>query len=71
VEAQWHGDLDTRGSFCITVPLKQILEIVKKLDISNLAWEGRAKSDSNATRNLVVREADGSLRSRKPHIPPR
>ena len=67
VEAQLHGDLDTHGTFCITVPLNQILEMNSTLSRCNLEWEGRAKSNPNASRNLVVREAGGSLHGPKTH----
>lgn len=55
VEAQWHGDLDAYGSFCITVPLAQTSAIIAKLEISNCEWKRRAASDSQAQRNLNVR----------------
>ena len=63
VDVQWHSDLDTHGSFCITVPLDQIIAIVTKLVACNRDWERRVKVDPEALRNLEVREAGGSLHS--------
>jgi len=54
VEAQWHGDLDTYGSFCITVPLNQITDITTTLINKNHEWDFRAKSDPWALRGLDV-----------------
>jgi len=54
VEAQWYGDLDTYGSFCITIPLQQVLDIVTKLLESNADWSHRAALDPLASRNLDV-----------------
>ncbi|KAF9647201.1 hypothetical protein BDM02DRAFT_2747636 [Thelephora ganbajun] len=56
IEAQWHGDLDTYGSFCITVPLMQICAIVTKLNASNRDWERRAALNPQASRNLNITE---------------
>lgn len=56
VEPQWHGDLDTYGSFCITPPIEQIATILVELYESNRRWDSRTKSDSQAPRNLDVRE---------------
>ena len=57
METQWHGDFDTYGSFCITIPLPQTAEIFTKLFASNEDWDIRAKSDPQALRNLDVRQA--------------
>ena len=69
VDAQWHTVLDTYGSFCITVPLNQILEIINKLDASNRDWERRAKDDPDASRNLEVCAVGGPLHIPIPPIP--
>jgi len=54
VEAQWHGDLDTYGSFCIVIPMGQIMDIMRVLVDSNCRWDRRAKSDPWAMRDLDV-----------------
>ena len=54
MEAQWHGDLDTYGSFCITIPQRQIYQVTMALEISNQEWDDRAKSDPKALRNINV-----------------
>jgi hypothetical protein len=56
VEIQLHGDLDTYGSFCITVPISQIIQIIERLYASNQDWDARAQSDPQALRNLDVRQ---------------
>ena len=56
VETQLHGDLDTYGSFCITVPMGQLFQIIAELDASNQDWDARAQSDLQALRNLDVRQ---------------
>ena len=56
VEAQLHGDLDTYGSFCITVPMSQVFHIIEALSASNGDWDARAQLDPRALRNLDVRQ---------------
>lgn len=53
VEPEWHGGLDT-GSFCITLPLEQVSDILGELEGINNDWDERAKSDPEASRNLNV-----------------
>ena len=48
-----HG-LETHGSFCVTIPLQQILEISLLLTGSNRNCDRQAKSDFSAPRNLDV-----------------
>jgi len=55
VEAQWNGDLDKYGSFCITVPLYQLIDILFHITKSNGEWDSRAGSDPQAPRGLDVR----------------
>ena len=70
VDAQWHSHLDTHGTFCIIVPLPQILAIITKLAACNHEWTRRAKLDPGAPRNLEVCEARGPLHIPKPHVHP-
>jgi hypothetical protein len=56
VEAQWHGALDVYGSFCLTIPLGQVYDMVGALRDSNSDWDRRAKSDPYALRGLDVRQ---------------
>ena len=64
-------DLDTYGTFCITVPLQQVVAIVEELRKSNRDWERRANSDPQASRDLNVRQTIGSLYNIQPYISPR
>ena len=59
VGAQWHVDLDAHGSFCIAIPLQQIIEIVETLKASNCDWEDRVESDPQALRALDVCQTIG------------
>ena len=56
METHLHGDLDTYGSFCITLPISQIIQIISALNTSNQDWDARAQSDFRALRNLDVRQ---------------
>lgn len=71
VEVQLKGDLDTYGSFCITIPLEQTAEILTKLNQRNRDWKRRAASDPHAPRNLDVRQTVSSPYGPKPYIYPR
>ncbi|KAJ7491294.1 hypothetical protein FB451DRAFT_637585 [Mycena latifolia] len=51
-DVHWHGHIDKRGSFCVVVPLQQIIDMVLHLTMSNLEWAVRAITDPNAPRNL-------------------
>ena len=64
MEAQWQGDLDNYGSFCITIPSDQTLAIVNKLNASNDDWERRALLNPQAARNLNVRQTIGYCAAR-------
>ena len=64
-------DLDTYGTFCITVPLQQVVAIIEELRKSNRDWERRANSDPQASRDLNVRQTIGSLYNIQPYISPR
>ena len=68
MEAQFRGDLNTIGSFCITVPLAQIAEIIAELQKSNQEWDRRAESDPQAPRELDVRRAVRSLYNPNPDL---
>lgn len=61
VEAQLHGDLNTYGSFCITVPLRQIIDIQETLVETNREWDRRAAEDPQSSRGLDVRRDIGFL----------
>jgi len=57
VEAQWHGDLDEYGSFCLTIPLEQIAVIVTELCVINNRWDFQVESNPSALRDLDVWQA--------------
>ena len=66
VEVQLKGDLDTYGSFCITIPLEQTAAILTKLNQSNHDWKHQAASDPHVPRNLDVRQIVSSPYDLKP-----
>ena len=68
MEVQLHADLNTIGSFCITVPLAQIAEIIAELQKSNKEWDRRAELDPQAPRELDVRRAVRSLYNPNPDL---
>ena len=71
VEAQFRGDLNDYGSFCIAIPLRQITAIAGTLYESNLEWQRRAKLDPRAPRCLNVRQTVGSPHGMQPYVSPR
>lgn len=54
VEVQLRGDLNTYGSFCITLPLAQTAATFKELRDINDEWDVEIKSNPSALRNLDV-----------------
>ena len=70
VEVQLKGDLDTYGSFCITIPLEQTAATLTKLNQSNRDWKRRAASDPHAPRNLDVHQTVSSPYDLKPSFIP-
>jgi len=71
VEAQLHSDLNTYDSFCITIPLAQIVAIFKELLNINSEWDIQTKSNPLALCNLDVWKATYVPMSPKSHISPR
>ncbi|KAJ7688364.1 hypothetical protein B0H17DRAFT_1202924 [Mycena rosella] len=51
-DVHWHGQLDKRGSFCVVVPMEQILLMASSLLLSNITWANRAARDPSAPRDL-------------------
>ncbi|KAJ7675817.1 hypothetical protein DFH06DRAFT_1292062 [Mycena polygramma] len=60
LDVHWHGQIDKRASFCLTVPLQQLDQIYATLLDTNIEWRNRvAAGDNSAPRNLdTVTSAD-------------
>ncbi|KAJ6585198.1 hypothetical protein B0H19DRAFT_1108747 [Mycena capillaripes] len=53
LDVHWHGELDKRGYFCFSLPLKQLEDLIRILLESNREWRLRAEYDRIAPRNLA------------------